>query len=167
MSFSEGSYSSGNPLLQTPLASAPAPVVLTPALLGSLKVSKIFKDNTQIITSLDFDDSGTKCVTSAQDESLHVYDCVTGKYGLFFPYLFWDCSNLRGLLLQRPRKSDSRWRHTIKRETHTFCFFYRILLDWTRLCSVKNMAFILLDSPTDPPMWSMHLQRRMVRPPRE
>ncbi|KAG0355201.1 member of Set1p complex, histone methyl transferase [Gamsiella multidivaricata] len=45
----------------------------------SLKVSKIFKDNTQIITSLDFDDTGSKCVTSAQDESLHVYDCVTGK----------------------------------------------------------------------------------------
>ncbi|KAG0205439.1 WD repeat-containing protein 82 [Mortierella sp. GBA30] len=61
------------------LAQAPAPIVLTPALLGSLKVSKIFKDNTQIITSLDFDDSGGKCVTSAQDESLHVYDCVTGK----------------------------------------------------------------------------------------
>ncbi|KFH65959.1 hypothetical protein MVEG_08061 [Podila verticillata NRRL 6337] len=60
-------------------AQQPAPVVLTPALLGSLKVSKIFKDNTQIITSLDFDDTGTKCVTSAQDESLHVYDCVTGK----------------------------------------------------------------------------------------
>ncbi|KAF9579658.1 WD repeat-containing protein 82 [Lunasporangiospora selenospora] len=55
------------------------PIQLTPALLGSLKVAKIFKDNTQIITSLDFDDSGTKCITSAQDESLHVYDCVTGK----------------------------------------------------------------------------------------
>ncbi|KAF9430495.1 member of Set1p complex, histone methyl transferase [Podila epigama] len=61
------------------IAQTPAPVVLTPALLESLKVSKIFKDNTQIITSLDFDDAGTKCVTSAQDESLHVYDCVTGK----------------------------------------------------------------------------------------
>ncbi|CAO3569198.1 unnamed protein product [Mortierella alpina] len=60
-------------------AQAPAPIVLTPALLGSLKVAKIFKDNTQIITSLDFDDTGGKCVTSAQDESLHVYDCVTGK----------------------------------------------------------------------------------------
>ncbi|KAF9431897.1 member of Set1p complex, histone methyl transferase [Entomortierella beljakovae] len=57
----------------------PPPVVLTPSLLGSLKVSKIFKDNTHIITSLDFDDSGTKCVTSAQDESIHIYDCVTGK----------------------------------------------------------------------------------------
>ncbi|KAF9114462.1 member of Set1p complex, histone methyl transferase [Mortierella sp. AM989] len=65
---------------QPPLhAQPPPPVVLTPALLGSLKVSKIFKDNTQIITSLDFDDTGAKCVTSAQDESLHVYDCVTGK----------------------------------------------------------------------------------------
>ncbi|KAG0288173.1 WD repeat-containing protein 82 [Dissophora globulifera] len=54
-------------------------LVLTAALLSSLKVAKIFKDNSQIITSLDFDDSGTKCVTSAQDESLHVYDCITGK----------------------------------------------------------------------------------------
>ncbi|KAG0256351.1 member of Set1p complex, histone methyl transferase, partial [Linnemannia exigua] len=57
----------------------PPPVVLTPALLESLKVSKIFKDNTQIITSIHFDDTGSKCVTSAQDESLHVYDCYTGK----------------------------------------------------------------------------------------
>ncbi|KAG0231467.1 member of Set1p complex, histone methyl transferase [Actinomortierella wolfii] len=56
-----------------------APVVLTPSILESFKVTKIFKDNTQIITSLDFDDSGTKCVTSAEDESLHVYDCTTGK----------------------------------------------------------------------------------------
>ena len=84
MSFSEGStYNINNPLQQTTssvLSTTAPPVVLTPALLGSLKVSKIFQDNTQIITSLDFDDSGTKCVTSAQDESLHVYDCVTGKY---------------------------------------------------------------------------------------
>ncbi|KAF9186199.1 member of Set1p complex, histone methyl transferase [Haplosporangium sp. Z 767] len=57
----------------------PSPIVLTPALIGSLKVSKVFKDNTQIITSIDFDDSGSKCITSAQDESLHVYDCATGK----------------------------------------------------------------------------------------
>ncbi|KAF9101004.1 member of Set1p complex, histone methyl transferase [Mortierella sp. GBA35] len=61
------------------IAQPPPPVVLTPALLESLKVSKIFKDNTQIITSIHFDDSGSKCVTSAQDESLHVYDCNTGK----------------------------------------------------------------------------------------
>jgi COMPASS component SWD2 len=70
-------------------AQPPAPVVLTPALLSALKVAKIFKDNTQIITSLDFDDTGTKCVTSAQDESLHVYDCVTGKYARSTPHQFF------------------------------------------------------------------------------
>lgn len=62
------------------IAQPPPPVVLTPALLESLKVSKIFKDNTQAITSIHFDDTGSKCVTSAADESLHVYDCYTGKY---------------------------------------------------------------------------------------
>ncbi|OAQ35574.1 WD40 repeat-like protein [Linnemannia elongata AG-77] len=61
------------------IAQPPPPVVLTPALLESLKVSKIFKDNTQAINSIHFDDTGTKCVTSAADESLHVYDCYTGK----------------------------------------------------------------------------------------
>ncbi|KAG0221424.1 WD40-repeat-containing domain protein [Mortierella sp. GBAus27b] len=75
-----GSSSSNSGTSHPPLhAQPPAPVVLTPTLLSALKVSKIFKDNTQIITSLDFDDTGAKCVTSAQDESLHVYDCVTGK----------------------------------------------------------------------------------------
>ncbi|KAF9928067.1 member of Set1p complex, histone methyl transferase [Linnemannia zychae] len=64
---------------QQGIAQPPPPVVLTPALLESLKVSKIFKDNTQLITSIHFDDTGSKCVTSAQDESLHVYDCFTGK----------------------------------------------------------------------------------------
>ncbi|KAF8966196.1 member of Set1p complex, histone methyl transferase [Entomortierella lignicola] len=73
------SNNNSNPHQPSLHAQTPPPIVLTPALLGSLKVSKIFKDNTQIITSLDFDDTGAKCVTSAQDESLHVYDCITGK----------------------------------------------------------------------------------------
>ncbi|KAF9206328.1 member of Set1p complex, histone methyl transferase [Haplosporangium sp. Z 27] len=73
------SNNNNNPHQPSLHAQTPPPIVLTPALLGSLKVSKIFKDNTQIITSLDFDDTGAKCVTSAQDESLHVYDCITGK----------------------------------------------------------------------------------------
>ncbi|KAK3811828.1 MAG: WD40-repeat-containing domain protein [Benniella sp.] len=76
---SNNNHSSSSAQHPTLHAQPPAPVVLTPALLSALKVAKIFKDNTQIITSLDFDDTGTKCVTSAQDESLHVYDCVTGK----------------------------------------------------------------------------------------
>ncbi|KAF9158863.1 member of Set1p complex, histone methyl transferase [Actinomortierella ambigua] len=65
--------------IATPQHPQLAPVVLTSTILESFKVTKIFKDNTQIITSLDFDDSGTKCITSAEDESLHVYDCTAGK----------------------------------------------------------------------------------------
>ncbi|KAF9909082.1 member of Set1p complex, histone methyl transferase [Linnemannia zychae] len=76
---SSNNTTNSNNTAQAGIAQPPPPVVLTPALLESLKVSKIFKDNTQIITSIHFDDTGSKCVTSAQDESLHVYDCYTGK----------------------------------------------------------------------------------------
>ncbi|KAG0169547.1 member of Set1p complex, histone methyl transferase [Apophysomyces sp. BC1015] len=51
----------------------------TPPLMQSFKVAKIFTDNQAPLSSLCFDDSGELCVTSAEDESLHVYDCKEGK----------------------------------------------------------------------------------------
>ncbi|ORX55158.1 WD repeat protein 82, partial [Hesseltinella vesiculosa] len=48
-------------------------------LLSEFKPSKIFKDPKVAMTSLSFDDSGQFCATSAQDESIRVYDCTNGS----------------------------------------------------------------------------------------
>ncbi|ORZ22120.1 WD repeat domain 82-like protein [Absidia repens] len=53
-------------------------LALTPGLLSSFKVTKAFDVNRKPLTSLCFDDTGDLCVTSAEDESLKVYDCQEG-----------------------------------------------------------------------------------------
>lgn len=55
-------------------------ITLSPSVLGECVAAKTFRDNRQPVTSLCFDDSGELCVTSAQDESLHIYNCREGKY---------------------------------------------------------------------------------------
>ncbi|OZJ03794.1 hypothetical protein BZG36_03002 [Bifiguratus adelaidae] len=55
------------------------PVVLTPPILSSFRITKIFKENINSITSLCYDDTGEICVTAAKDESLRVYDCRSGQ----------------------------------------------------------------------------------------
>ena len=57
----------------------PTAIPITSSALKDLKVTKTFKDNQGPITSLCFSDTGDLCVTSAQDESLNVYDCKEGK----------------------------------------------------------------------------------------
>ncbi|SAL96096.1 hypothetical protein [Absidia glauca] len=54
------------------------PLALTSTLLSSFKVTKSFDVNRRPLTSLCFDDTGDLCVTSAEDESLKVYDCRDG-----------------------------------------------------------------------------------------
>lgn len=55
-------------------------ITLSPSLLGECIPAKTFRDNRQPVTSLCFDATGELCVTSAQDESLHIYNCREGKY---------------------------------------------------------------------------------------
>ncbi|CDH51128.1 wd repeat-containing protein 82 [Lichtheimia corymbifera JMRC:FSU:9682] len=55
-------------------------ITLSPSVLGECVAAKTFRDNRQPVTSLCFDDSGELCVTSAQDESLHIYNCREGKH---------------------------------------------------------------------------------------
>ena len=52
---------------------------LTTEAITSLQVGKVFKDNTRHITSIDFDGTGTSCVTASDDESIRCYDCRNGK----------------------------------------------------------------------------------------
>ncbi|ODQ54409.1 WD repeat-containing protein [Saitoella complicata NRRL Y-17804] len=50
--------------------------------LSSFKTSKQFKDNVdgKPITSMGFDDSGEWLITSADDSSMHLYNCKTGTH---------------------------------------------------------------------------------------
>lgn len=48
-------------------------------LLSTIRVSKIFQDSDGPITSLSFNDSGVTCLTTAEDDSLRVYDALEGS----------------------------------------------------------------------------------------
>lgn len=67
----------------TPSATAAlTPVVISSDLVRSFRPSKTFshhKDGKEI-TSIDFDDSGNYCITSAEDESIQLYDASLGKH---------------------------------------------------------------------------------------
>ncbi|KAJ2057052.1 hypothetical protein GGI17_005858 [Coemansia sp. S146] len=63
-----------NILRRDPLQSA-----LTNSTLRGFHISKQFLDNKAALTSLDYDSSGSKCITTSSDESLRIYDCVGGK----------------------------------------------------------------------------------------
>lgn len=55
--------------------------ILTDDLLEGFKMAKIFKDCSGPITSLEFSTDGEACLTaSTEDESIHLYDAVLGKY---------------------------------------------------------------------------------------
>ncbi|KAI9499599.1 WD repeat domain 82-like protein [Zychaea mexicana] len=54
-------------------------IPISTTLLKDFKATKTFKDNQKPITSICFNDTGDLCVTSAQDESLNVYDCKDGE----------------------------------------------------------------------------------------
>ncbi|KAG4306372.1 hypothetical protein PORY_000360 [Pneumocystis oryctolagi] len=57
-------------------------VVVSEQILSSLRPSKGFKNHQEgtAITCLDFDDTGEWMITSGEDESLQLYDCVLGKH---------------------------------------------------------------------------------------
>ena len=47
--------------------------------MESMAVGKTFKDNTAKINSLDFSKEGDFLITASDDESLHIYNTVSGK----------------------------------------------------------------------------------------
>ncbi|KAJ2744965.1 hypothetical protein GGI20_002539 [Coemansia sp. BCRC 34301] len=57
----------------------PLQAALTSSVLRGFHISKQFSDNSAALTSLDYDASGSKCITTSLDESLRIYDCVGGK----------------------------------------------------------------------------------------
>ncbi|KAJ2550158.1 hypothetical protein EV175_004170 [Coemansia sp. RSA 1933] len=60
------------------LRSDPLKTALTRKTVGEFRIAKLFKDNKASITSLDYDPTGTRCITTSADESLRIYNCVQG-----------------------------------------------------------------------------------------
>lgn len=57
--------------------------VLTPALLTSFRPSKVFKKHNQNgkpFTAISFEDRGEFVITSAQDDTMQLFNCKTGKH---------------------------------------------------------------------------------------
>ncbi len=48
--------------------------------MSKMEVAKAFKDNQKPISCLDFDDNGNFCVTASEDDSIHVYDTLHGRF---------------------------------------------------------------------------------------
>ncbi|KAJ1731088.1 hypothetical protein LPJ72_004132, partial [Coemansia sp. Benny D160-2] len=61
------------------LRSDPLKTALTRKSISEFRLMKQFKDNKAPITSLDYDPTGTRCITTSADESLRIYNCVQGK----------------------------------------------------------------------------------------
>lgn len=51
---------------------------LTRELLGTLKTSKLYEEYNGPISSISFNDEGDVCLTTAQDDSLKMYNCIEG-----------------------------------------------------------------------------------------
>ncbi|KAJ2358801.1 hypothetical protein GGF43_000565 [Coemansia sp. RSA 2618] len=67
-----------DPSTQAALRKDPLKTALTLSTLKAFHIAKQFPDNKAPITSVDFDLSGTRCVTTSGDESLRIYDCQSG-----------------------------------------------------------------------------------------
>ncbi len=53
---------------------------LTDQVMRSFRVAKLFKDqNTDRINSLDFSHNGETLISSSEDDSIVIYDCLEGK----------------------------------------------------------------------------------------
>ena len=52
---------------------------LTPEVLNSMRVAKVFRENKDKITCVDFSVNGETMIPSSNDDSISVYCCLEGK----------------------------------------------------------------------------------------
>ncbi|KAG0746712.1 hypothetical protein G6F57_007732 [Rhizopus arrhizus] len=60
------------------ITNIPCKLELTRELLGTLKTSKLYEEYNGPISSISFNDEGDVCLTTAQDDSLKMYNCIEG-----------------------------------------------------------------------------------------
>ena len=58
-------------------------VKLTDNVVTSFRVAKVFRENSDLINAMDFAPNGEELITSSDDDSVVIYDCLEGKYVLF------------------------------------------------------------------------------------
>lgn len=51
---------------------------LTDNVMQNFRVAKIFRENTERITSVDYSANGDTLITSSDDDSIVIYDCQNG-----------------------------------------------------------------------------------------
>ncbi|KAJ1669272.1 hypothetical protein EV182_008835, partial [Spiromyces aspiralis] len=56
----------------------PLNVPLTRAAINSMRMSKLFSNVGTGVTSVNFDRFGKRCAITTRDESIHIFNCVTG-----------------------------------------------------------------------------------------
>ena len=59
-------------------------------ILKTFEVAKVFKDYKKRINSISYDSAGEVCVTASDDESIHLYDSLTGTWGtIHYKFVFF------------------------------------------------------------------------------
>lgn len=93
-----------------------------------MKIGKVFKDNTDTITSIDFSADGESLVTAAEDQQLVLYNCTNGtkskaiptkKYGADLVRFTHDNSSVI-------HASKTGWDHAIRYLSLHTCSYVRV-----------------------------------------
>ena len=53
---------------------------LTDNVVTSFRVAKIFRENNDMINAMDYAPNGEELISSSDDDSVVIYDCLEGKY---------------------------------------------------------------------------------------
>ena len=52
---------------------------LTDNVVRAFRVAKVFRENSDVINAMDFSPNGDTLITSSDDDSVVIYDCLEGK----------------------------------------------------------------------------------------
>ena len=53
---------------------------LTDQVIKTFKTAKIFRDNTDVVNSINYSHSGDTLISSSDDDQIVIYDCQNGTY---------------------------------------------------------------------------------------
>ena len=68
---------------------------LTDQVIKTFKTAKIFRDNTDVVNSINYSHSGDTLISSSDDDQIVIYDCQNGTYvNLYMLTLVSSKSNL-------------------------------------------------------------------------
>lgn len=62
----------------TTIMTSNSAIPLKDEIVRSFKIGKTYQES-EAVTSIDFDDSGEICLTSSSNDCLRMFDCINGK----------------------------------------------------------------------------------------